>query len=160
MVRSFGRKEAAMTVYRKPFAQLTVTELYEILRLRSAVFVVEQNCVYQDIDGRDPASLHVFSLDDDGQITACLRVFRGEDGIVRIGRVVSAVRGKGYGKTILQEGIAAAQAYFGADVIRIEAQVYAAPFYEREGFRIISEPFLEDGIPHVHMVWNKEERTA
>ena len=137
----------------KRFDELTPDELYAILRLRTAVFVVEQNCPYLDPDGRDRTALHVWLEDADG-IAAYLRVTDrdGERGDVSVGRVIAARRRQGLGSRVLREGIRVARERFGADRIRLDAQVYAQRFYELQGFRRISEPFLEDGIPHVRML--------
>ena len=135
----------------KKFEDLTVEELYEILKVRSEVFVVEQECIYLDIDGTDKRSVHVF-LKEDGKILACLRIFAVSDDTVQIGRVLTAIRGKGLGRRILHVGIQAAKEYFQPEHIYLEAQTYAADFYGKEGFRVISQPFLEDGIPHVKMI--------
>ena len=134
----------------KFFDDLTTGELYEILKARSEVFVVEQNCIYQDIDGMDPASLHVF-FEDDGRITAYLRAFAKEPGVVQMGRVLTVDRGIGLGGMILRAGIEEIRERFHPQKIYIEAQSYAVGFYAREGFRVTSEEFLEDGIPHVKM---------
>jgi ElaA protein len=137
----------------KRFEELTVQELYEILKIRVAVFVVEQNCPYQEIDGKDTSSLHVF-LREGGAIKAYLRVVpKGvtfED-VVSIGRVLTTERGKGYGGRILLEGIKAARELLGGDTLKIEAQTYAKGYYEKAGFRQSSEEFMEDGIPHIEM---------
>ena len=135
----------------KKFEDLTVDELYDILRVRSEVFVVEQECIYLDIDGTDKRSVHVF-LKEDGRILACLRIFSINEDTVQIGRVLTSVRGRGFGRMILKEGIQAAKEHFHPEHIYLEAQTYAADFYGKEGFRVISEPFLEDGIPHVKMI--------
>ncbi len=137
----------------KRFDELTADELYAILGLRAAVFVVEQNCPYLDPDGRDRTAVHVWLEDGDG-IAAYLRVMdrSAESGCVSIGRVVAARRRQGLGSRVLREGIRVARERFGADRICLEAQAYAKPFYERQGFRQVSEPFLEDGIPHVRML--------
>lgn len=137
----------------KRFDELTINELYDILQLRSAVFVVEQNCVYQDIDGTDRSSVHVIGYDEDG-LGAYLRVFENADGNAQIGRVIAVKRGCGYGKEILKKGIHAAEEYFSGNKIVLEAQVYAIGFYEKEGFEVVSEPFDEDGIMHVRMEKN------
>ena len=92
-------------------ADLTTGEMYEIQKARSAVFVVEQNCVYQDIDGLDPASLHVF-FEDDGRIAAYLRAFVKELGIVQMGRVLTVRRGGGLGGKLLRAGIEEIRARF------------------------------------------------
>ena len=139
-----------MELVSKSFDDLTTRELYEILKARSAIFVVEQNCVYQDIDGRDPESLHVY-LEDGGQVVAYLRAFVKEPGVVQMGRVLTVDRGVGLGKKLLKAGIEEIRERFHPGKIYIEAQSYAVGFYAREGFRVTSEEFLEDGIPHVKM---------
>ncbi len=145
----------------KHFDELSAWELYEILRIRSAVFVVEQECVYQDIDGKDLDAYHVFMQDEEG-IQAYLRVMdRGvsfED--VAIGRVISMKRREGLGSELLRIGIEVAKEKFGADRITLEAQTYAQAFYERQGFVKSSGEFLEDGIPHIRMTLDmkKEKR--
>ena len=139
-----------MNLVSKYFTDLTIRELYEILKARSAVFVVEQNCVYQDIDGRDYESLHVF-FENEERITAYLRAFVKESGVVQMGRVLTVDRGCGLGGMILRAGIEEIRERFHPQEIYIEAQSYAVGFYAREGFRVTSEEFLEDGIPHVKM---------
>ena len=139
-----------MKLHIKPFLSLTVSELYEILRVRSGVFVVEQNCVYQDPDGIDRESLHVW-MEEEGRILAYLRLFRKGENCVQIGRVLTTERGKGYGSRILQAGIQAAEEWLHAAELYLEAQTYAIVFYEKAGFRVTSAEFLEDGIPHVQM---------
>ncbi len=137
----------------KRFDELTLQELYEILRVRSAVFVVEQNCVYQDIDETDQRSMHLF-YEEDGRIKAYLRFFDklDEEGTIQIGRVLTMERKKGLGSMLLHECMhllkekKIQRAY-------LEAQEYATGFYEKEGFYIDSDVFLEDGIPHVCMRW-------
>ncbi len=137
----------------KPYSELTRDELYAILRLRAAVFVVEQNCTYMDPDDRDQEAVHVWLEDEDG-IAVYLRVMdRGvESDQVSIGRVIAARRRQGLGSSVLAEGIRVARERFAADSIYLEAQTYARPFYERLGFRQVSEEFQLDGIPHVRMV--------
>ena len=135
----------------KQFSELTTAELYEILRVRSAVFIVEQQCIYQDIDGRDPASLHVF-YEEDGTILAYLRAFRLTDDTVQMGRVLTLHHGKGLGGKLLKAGIEEIRKTMHPRRIFIEAQSYATDFYAREGFQVSSEEFLEDGIPHVQMI--------
>ena len=135
----------------KSFAQLTKEELYEILRVRAEVFVVEQNCVYQDMDSVDYSAIHVF-YKEENKIKAYLRIFNIEEKVVQIGRVLTTERGVGLGGKIICEGIRVAKEKMQAEKIYIEAQSYAIKFYERVGFRQISEEFLEDGIPHVKMI--------
>ena len=139
-----------MNLVSKYFTDLTTRELYEILKARSAVFVVEQNCVYQDIDGQDPESLHIF-FEDEGRIAAYLRAFVKEPGVVQMGRVLTVRRGVGLGGKLLKAGIREIREKFHPVKIYIEAQSYAVGFYAREAFRVTSEEFLEDGIPHVKM---------
>ena len=136
----------------KPYDELTLDELYEILKLRVAVFVVEQNCPYMEIDGRDKGAIHAYYRDEDG-IQAYLRVIDKDDDhpYPALGRVISIKRRCGLGSKLLKEGIRIAKEEFGAKQIFLEAHTYAKPFYEGVGFRQISEEFLEDGIPHVKM---------
>ena len=145
----------------KRFDQLTLDELYDIMELRVAVFVVEQTCPYPEIDGRDKGAYHVF-LRDEGGIQAYLRVL--DRGVsfpeVSIGRVIAVKRRQGLGTEILRAGIRTAVEKFGADAIRIEAQTYARSLYEKQGFRQVSEEFLEDGIPHIQMLlrWGEGQK--
>ena len=136
----------------KHFDELTTRELFEILKLRVAVFVVEQNCPYQEVDEKDRGAYHVW-LQDDGGIRAYLRVL--DRGVsfpeASIGRVIAVQRRQGLGTRIVREGIRVAREKFGADAITIEAQTYAAKLYENLGFCQTSEEFLEDGIPHIRM---------
>jgi len=134
----------------KTFQELTTKELYEILKARAAIFVVEQNCPYQDIDGLDEASLHLF-YEDGGQVQAYLRAFEKEPGSVQMGRVLTLHHGEGLGGRLLQQGIATIKRHFHPEKIVIEAQCYATGYYEKAGFTRCSEEFLEDGIPHVKM---------
>lgn len=139
----------------KHFVHLTLDELYGILRLRAEVFVVEQNCPYQDLDGKDGDAIHVFAKND-RKIIGCLRIFLRDDGKVVIGRVVTnqKVRGTGTGRRLMEEALMiAGEQYPGKECV-LHAQCYATGFYEKVGFRICSEEFLEDGIPHVEMSIN------
>lgn len=137
----------------KTFAELTTVELYEILRTREAVFIVEQFCPYPEADGHDYDSVHIFSKDESGRVIAYLRLFpkEGEPDTVRIGRLVTAIRNKGYGRAVFEEGMRYAFEVMNAKQIYLEAQVYAIGFYEKFGFKVCSHEFLEDGIPHVQM---------
>jgi len=135
----------------KSFDELTTRELYEILRARSEIFVVEQSCIYQDLDGKDYESLHIF-YEDDGRVTACLRAYRLDENAVHMGRVLTVKHGTGLGAQLLDEGIRQIREHYHPKQIRIMAQCQAAGFYERVGFKSCSEPFLEDGIPHVNMI--------
>lgn len=138
----------------KAFENLTVKELYAILQLRSKIFVVEQNCVYQDLDGKDEKALHVFGIFE-GQIVACARLLK--QGIsyknASIGRVVVDVnfRSQKWGHNLMQESIAGIKTHFNETKITISAQFYLKKFYETHGFIQNSEIYLEDGIPHIQM---------
>ena len=136
----------------KHFSELTAGELYEIYKLRCAVFVVEQNCVYQDIDDADQLAYHLW-LSDEAGIKAYARVL--PKGItfpeVSLGRVIAVNRRCGLGTEIVREAIRTAKDKFSADIITIEAQTYARKLYENHGFKQTSEEFLEDGIPHIQM---------
>lgn len=142
-----------MEFVQKTFDELTNRELYEILRAREAVFVVEQNCSYYDIDGLDYPSLHMFYKDEDGSVQACLRIFEkvDEPGTMQIGRLVTVARGVGLGGKILYQAVEWIRENCDANGIYLEAQQYAIGFYAKEGFQVVSDPFLEDGIPHVQM---------
>lgn len=137
----------------KQFNELSTNELYEILKTRSEIFVVEQNCVYQDLDDKDQDAIHIFCWNEEGRVAACLRVFwKDKDiGVAQIGRVVTLEHGTGLGGRMLHEGVELAINKFGARKIYLEAQEYAIGYYAKEGFKVVSEPFLEDGIPHVQM---------
>ena len=149
----------SLHLHRKTFSELSAAELYEILRIREAVFIVEQNCPYPEADGKDPGAVHLYYADADGCVKAYLRLYPKpeEPGTVQVGRVVTAAdaRGTGLGRKILREGIAYAVEKMGAERLYLEAQVYAIGFYEKEGFAVSSGTFLEDGIPHVEMRRNK-----
>lgn len=138
----------------KPFEALTVHELYDVLKLRSEIFVVEQNCVYLDIDGKDKKALHLLGVYDD-KIVAYARLF--DAGIsfdnASIGRVVvdANYRDKKWGHDLMREAIQGIKENFGKDEITIGAQLYLKKFYESHGFVPISEMYLEDDIPHIDM---------
>ena len=141
-------------LHKKTFGELTVDELYELLRVRIQVFVVEQNCVYQDMDGDDQPSVHLW-LTVEGKVVALARVCPAGTHMkeISIGRVITTERGKGYGRQIMLHAIDAAIEHFGAKLIEIEAQEYARGFYESVGFRQSSSAFMLDGIPHIKMTW-------
>ena len=139
-----------MEVSIKSFDQLTCGELYEILQARTAIFIVEQACSYQDIDGVDRQALHI-TLREDGRLLAYLRLFHRDEHTAQIGRVLATERRKGYASAVLKEGIRAAREQLGKRSVYLEAQTYAMDLYAKEGFRPISEEFLEDNIPHVAM---------
>lgn len=136
----------------KHFRDLTAEEVYDLLKLRVDVFVVEQNCPYPEIDGKDKDAYHVF-LREGGVLKAYLRVLPPGAAFdtCALGRVVAAERRRGLGSRIVAAGIQTARERYHARAITLEAQVYARSLYEKAGFRQISEEFLEDGIPHIKM---------
>ncbi|MCH5325349.1 MAG: GNAT family N-acetyltransferase [Eubacterium sp.] len=134
----------------KYFDELTTRELYEILKARAEIFVVEQKCMYNDMDDKDYDSLHFF-YEDGGRVTAYLRSFFIEPNVVKMGRVLTLHHGTGMGGRLLKEGITQIREKQHPERIVIHAQCYAVGFYERAGFAVCSEPFSEEGMPHVRM---------
>ncbi len=136
----------------KHFNELSTQELFDIYKLRVSVFIVEQSCPYQDIDDFDKAAYHLYLKDGDG-VQAYARVLPRDTVFdeVSIGRVIAKKRRCGLGSRIVAAAIETAKAKLSADVIKLEAQVYAKGLYEKAGFVEVSEPFLEDNIPHVLM---------
>ena len=139
----------------KRFNELSTVELYSLLQLRSEVFVVEQNCVYQDIDGKDEKALHVLGYYND-DLAAYSRLFNKgyyfEES--SIGRVVVSpkYRDKRFGHDLMQVSIAAIKENFNETAITISAQEYLKKFYELHGFIQTSDMYLEDDIPHIEMI--------
>ncbi len=139
----------------KEFDGLSAKELYAIIRARTEVFVVEQNCPYQELDGLDFFSNHLY-FDENGEIAAYMRIVppgkRFEE--VSFGRIFTSLpfRGKGLGAKLMEEGIKAAEKFYGKCPIRISAQKYACGFYEKFGFVKDSEEYDEDGIVHIEMI--------
>ena len=138
----------------KPFEALSAAELYSLLQLRSEVFVVEQNCVYQDIDGKDGKALHLIG-EYQGKIVAYSRLFKPNDYFknASIGRVVidKNYRDKKWGHDLMQQAIAGINTHYKETKITISAQLYLQKFYESHGFVQTSEMYLEDDIPHIEM---------
>jgi ElaA protein len=141
----------------KTFNELTIHELYDLLQLRSEVFVVEQDCVYQDVDGKDQKALHILGYKDD-KLVAYTRLFK--PGLyfkeASIGRVVVAENERQfkYGYAIMEASIAAINNNYNETIIKISAQTYLKKFYNNLGFKSVGEEYLEDGIPHIAMVRN------
>lgn len=138
----------------KPFKTLSLVELYQILQLRSEVFVVEQNCVYQDIDGKDEKALHVLGMYE-GVLVAYARLFQPGDYFEQasIGRVIvnPAYRDKKWGHDLMTAAIQSIAEHYGETNITISAQLYLKRFYESHGFVQTSDMYLEDDIPHIEM---------
>ena len=139
----------------KTFSELTNQELYNLLQLRSEVFVVEQDCVYQDLDGKDEKALHVLGIKNK-TLVAYTRIFKPGDYFNEssIGRVVVAKneRQYKYGYDIMKASIEAIKNNFKTSEIKISAQCYLNKFYTNLGFKNIGEEYLEDGIPHIAML--------
>ncbi|HTM97493.1 MAG TPA: GNAT family N-acetyltransferase [Pedobacter sp.] len=142
----------------KNFEQLTVKELYTILQLRNEVFIVEQNCVYQDVDNKDYKSFHLMAFDGDNLAAYCRIIPPGTSfEEASIGRVITSpnYRGKGIGITLLEKAIREAEITFNINQLKIGAQLYLKKFYESFGFVQTSEVYLEDGIAHIDMLLSK-----
>lgn len=137
------------------FDDLRVSELYEALRLRSEVFVVEQQCIYQDMDGLDRQAMHLLGVQD-GELKAYARCF--EPGVkfaeASIGRVLvkQAARASGLGHALMEQAVVATAQVWGPQAIRIGAQAHLAGFYAKHGFKDVGKPYVEDGIPHLEML--------
>jgi ElaA protein len=140
----------------KSFSELTTKELYALLQLRSKVFIVEQNCPYQDLDDKDQQALHLYAQDASGNMLACARLLPAGVSYdeVSIGRVATdpAARGLGYGRTLMLQAIQHIRTHLDTDRIRISAQQYLEAFYGSLGFTTVSEMYLEDNIPHIEML--------
>lgn len=144
-----------MNINTKTFQELSNLELYQILQLRTEVFVVEQQCVYQDMDGKDMKALHVIGKNDN-DIIAYTRIFKPGDYMdhASIGRVVvkKPMREGGYGKVIMLASIKTIEDKLKETTIHLSAQTYLQKFYEELGFRAVGETYLEDDIPHILMI--------
>lgn len=136
----------------KFFDELSVSELYEILKSRAEIFMLEQGIVCQDMDDTDYKSLHCF-IENEGRIIAYLRAFRDKENekIAVIGRVLTLVHKKGTGTYLMERSIDAARKAFLADKILVHAQKQAVGFYEKMGFIVVSDEFLEEGVVHLTM---------
>lgn len=140
-----------------PFLDLSLQQLYELLKLRQAVFTVEQYCAYLDVDGKDYQADHLLGTAVDGRLGAYARLLGpgvSYPEATSIGRIVTAgfVRGQGMGQTLVRLGIEQLQSSYPTFPIRISAQQYLLRFYERLGFSADSQVYLEDGIPHLEMI--------
>ena len=139
----------------KRFSELLIQELYDLLQLRSEIFVVEQDCVYQDLDGKDQKALHILGYKS-GKIVAYTRVFKQGDYFkeTSIGRVVvkENERQYKYGYAIMKASIEAIKKYYNTTEIKISAQTYLKRFYNNLEFKEVGEEYLEDGIPHINMI--------
>ncbi len=139
-----------------PFTELSASELYEVLQLRSEVFVVEQACAFQDMDGADQQSIHLLGKSTSGQLQAYARCL--PPGLkfkeASIGRVLTceALRGQGAGRVLMQQAIEQVMIHWGPQAIRIGAQSRLQAVYQQLGFELAGKPYIEDGIPHIEML--------
>jgi len=140
--------------YTKTFKQLTKEELYKILRLRAEVFVVEQDCAYQDVDNKDQKALHILGYKNE-KLLAYARIFKPNDyfKLASIGRVVvvKKERKHQYGYQLMEASIMAINMHFNEHAIAISAQEHLEGFYNKLNFKRKSKSYLEDGIPHIKM---------
>jgi ElaA protein len=143
-----------------PYRQLSREQLYAILSARVAVFVVEQDCPYQDVDGLDSEGIHVIGSSATDQVLAYARVLPPGKRFAEpsIGRVLTtaAGRGKGLGRTLMERSLRAAEQHFPGQAIRISAQQYLESFYVSLGFEKVRGPYPEDGIPHLEMLRSEQ----
>ncbi|NJK83953.1 MAG: GNAT family N-acetyltransferase [Saprospiraceae bacterium] len=140
----------------KPFAELTVYEWYDVAALRQLVFVVEQNCCYLDLDGKDKLAWHLMGYEENELVAYTRLLPKGVSypQYTSIGRVVThpLVRRKGAGIALLEKSIEQVEQLFGKGSIKIGAQQYLTAFYQKFGFEVVGEMYLEDHIPHVPML--------
>ena len=134
----------------KFFDELSTRELYEILRARSEIFLLEQRIICQDLDRIDYNSLHCF-LSENGEIKAYLRAYPTDDGSVKIGRVLSITHGIGHGSRLMRDAISCIKERFDSNTVIVHAQKHAEGFYKSFGFVTVSPEYLEEGVPHVTM---------
>lgn len=139
-----------MEFFAKSFQELSTTELYEILKTRAEIFVMEQKILYLDMDDIDYDSLHCFFMEN-GKVTAYLRAFYVDQDVVRIGRVLTLEHGKGVGKELMIQSLSAVKSKMNCKKITMDAQKHAIGFYEKFGFQVTSGEFLEEEIVHVVM---------
>ena len=138
----------------KPFAALTVTELHDLIRLRMDIFIVEQNCAYAEVDGRDPGAWHVLGHDSDRELIAYARILPPHDGdLPHVGRVVVRRdrRGSGIAHALMQQCLDFLRRQFGSTDSALAAQAHLQRFYAGHGYVRVSEEYPWDGIPHVDM---------
>lgn len=144
-----------MEIKVRTYDELSKAELYEILRERTAVFVVEQKCPYQEVDDKDQIALHVMGLEA-GKLIAYARIFRAGDYAPEacIGRVLvrDSHRGRGLGQEIMKASLEVVKNNLNTNTVAVSAQQYLVKFYEDLDFQITGEPYLEDGIPHIKMI--------
>ena len=147
------------------FSELTTDQLYELLQLRVDVFVVEQECPYPELDGHDrhPGTHHLLGYQE-SKLVACMRLLPVglTSSNVSLGRVATHqdARGNGLGHRLLEEGLEQAEKLWSGETIKIGAQSYLNEFYQGYGFEVISDEYLEDGIPHIDMLLHKNNNIS
>ena len=139
-----------MKLHIKFFEELTTKELYEIVRARTEIFLLEQHIICQDFDRVDYEALHCF-LEEDGRVLAYLRAFVVEKGVAKVGRVLSITHNQGHGRKLMTESLPYIREKLGAEKVVVHAQKSAQGFYDKLGFAVTSPDYLEEGIPHVTM---------
>lgn len=148
-----------MQYIKKTFSMLSTAELYQIMKARVDVFIVEQECLYPELDNHDQQAVHIY-LQTGSVIVAYARLLPKGTAFpeVSIGRllVVSKYRGNGYAEAIMRKAIIHLSEQWDESVIKIQAQTYLHAFYSSLGFNQITEAYLEDGIPHIDMIWKRK----
>lgn len=139
-----------MNFISKKFSELSTKELYEIIKSRTEIFLLEQRIICQDLDNKDYESLHCFFVDKE-RVIAYLRAFCSGEGVVTVGRVLTLEHKKGLGSELMKKSIDAVKKQFDCKKIMVHAQKQAVGFYEKMGFLKVSDEFLEEGIPHLTM---------
>lgn len=135
----------------KKFDDLTARELYEIVRARTEVFLLEQRIICQDLDRVDYDSLHCF-IEQGGEVVAYLRAYTEDDGMIHVGRVLTTTHGVGFGRELMELSFSEMRRHFGDAPFTLHAQTQAEGFYAKMGFMTVSDVFMEEGIPHVTMI--------
>jgi len=144
-----------MEFFAKQFCELTTSELYEILKSRSQIFMLEQNIICQDMDDVDYEALHCYIIEN-GRVTAYLRAFYGDKSksCVKIGRVLTLNHGKGFGKILISKSLDVIKEKMPCEKVALNSQKQATGFYLKSGFKVVSDEFSEEGIPHLKMELN------
>jgi len=140
-------RDVIMGFMAKKFNELTTIELYEILKARSEIFIMEQKILYQDMDDIDYTSLHCFLMEDN-KVIAYLRAFYSGESVVKLGRVLTLKHGNGTGRDLLEQSLITIKEKMKCKKICMDAQKHAVGFYEKFGFKVTSEDFWEEGIIH------------
>ncbi|MEJ6589819.1 MAG: GNAT family N-acetyltransferase [Crocinitomicaceae bacterium] len=139
------------------YTELNLDDFHDIIALRIKIFVIEQDCPYQDLDGNDKLAFHLYFKDEKNQIVAATRILPQNIAYdeVSIGRVVvdKSSRGTGLGHELMEQSMVFVQSQFGAADVRLSAQKHLENYYEKHGFKSTGKEYLEDGIPHVEMLF-------